>query len=208
MERDRNMPLWLAARPLVIASKSAIRRSLLEAAGVAVEIRPASVDERAIEARAGLTDAGEVAALLAREKARAVAGDDAETLVLGADQTLALGQRRFSKAPDRATAREQLRALRGQTHTLHSAVALVRTGAVLFEHVDTARLTMRDFSDDFLERYLDEAGAAATASVGGYQLEGLGIQLFERVEGDHFTVLGLPLIPLLDWLRRAGMLAK
>ena len=202
------MPLWLAGRPLLLASKSAIRRSLLEAAGVAVETRPASVDERAIEARAGLTDAGEVAALLAREKARAVADGDAEALVLGADQTLALGRRRFSKAPDRAAAREQLRTLRGQTHTLHSAVALVRAGTVLFEHVDTAQLTMRAFSDDFLERYLDEAGAAATASVGGYQLEGLGIQLFERVEGDHFTVLGLPLIPLLDWLRQAGMLAK
>ena len=137
-----------------------------------------------------------------------MADGDAEALVLGADQTLALGVRRFSKAPDRAAAREQLRALRGRTHTLHSAVALMRAGTVLFEHVDTASLTMRDFSDDFLERYLDEAGAAATASVGGYQLEGLGIQLFERVAGDHFTVLGLPLIPLLDWLRRAGILAK
>jgi septum formation protein len=171
-------------------------------------VRPASVDERAIEAGAGLAGAGEVAALLAREKTRAVARGDAERMVLGADQTLALGERRFSKAPDRVGAREQLRALRGKTHTLYSAAAIVRGGAVLYEHIDAAHLTMRPFSDEFLESYLDAVGDAATASVGGYQLEGIGIQLFERVEGDHFTVLGLPLLPLLDWLRRAGLLAS
>ena len=202
------MPLWLAARPLVLASKSAARRTLLQAAGVAIEVKPASVDERAIEARAGLTDAGAVAALLAREKALAVAAGDPDAMVLGADQTLALGARRFSKASDREGAREQLRALRGKTHTLHSAVAVVRAGAVLFERVDAAHLTMRTFSDEFLESYLDAAGDAASASVGGYQLEGTGVQLFERVEGDHSTVLGLPLLPLLDWLRQAGLLAK
>jgi septum formation protein len=202
------MPLWLAAQPLVLASKSAARRALLEAAGIPTEVRPASVDERAIEAGAGLAGAGEVAALLAREKARAVARGDAERMVLGADQTLALGERRFSKAPDRVGAREQLRALRGKTHTLYSAAAIVRGGAVLYEHIDAAHLTMRPFSDEFLESYLDAVGDAATASVGGYQLEGIGIQLFERVEGDHFTVLGLPLLPLLDWLRRAGLLAS
>jgi septum formation protein len=202
------MSLWLAARPLVLASKSAARRALLEAAGIPVEIVPADIDERAVEARAGLEDAGTVAALLAREKAKAVAGKHPDGLVLGADQTLALRERRFSKAPDRAAAREQLMALRGQTHTLHSAVAVVAAGAVVFEHVDAAHLTMRAFSDGFLDRYLDAVGDAATASVGGYQLEGLGLQLFERVEGDHFTVLGLPLWPLLDWLRRAGHLAK
>jgi septum formation protein len=202
------MPLWLDARPLVLASQSKARRALLEAAGVAIEVKPASIDERAIEQRAGLPDAGAVAALLAREKAKAGASADPSRLVLGADQTLALGEQRFSKAADRATARAQLAALRGRTHMLHSAVAIVRAGAVVFEHVDAAHLTMRNFGDSFLESYLDAAGDAATASVGGYQLEGLGIQLFERVEGDHFTVLGLPLLPLLQWLRRAGLLAE
>ena len=201
------MPLWLAARPLVLASQSRSRRAVLEAAGVAIEVKPAAIDERAVEARAGVAGADAVAALLAREKAKAVAASDPERMVLGADQTLALGERRFSKAADRAAAREQLAALRGRTHTLHSAVAVVRGGAVLFEHVEAAHLTMRSFSDDFLDGYLDAVGTAALASVGCYQLEGRGSQLFERVEGDHFTVLGLPLLPLLAWLRREGLMA-
>jgi septum formation protein len=201
------MPLWLAARPLLLASRSAVRRAVLEAAGVPVEARPAPIDERGIEAQSGLSQADAVAALLAREKARAAAAGDPDRIVLGADQTLSLGARRFAKPADRAGAREQLCALRGNTHTLHSAIAVVRAGEVVFEHVDAAHLTMRNFSDAFLEAYLDTVGDAATASVGGYQLEGPGIQLLECVEGDHFTVLGLPLLPLLDWLRRAGLLA-
>jgi septum formation protein len=202
------MPLWLAARPLLLASKSASRRAVLESAGIPIEIEPADIDERGIETRAGLTDPGEIAALLARAKAKAGAVRHPSRLVLGADQTLALGTRRFSKAPDRGAVRAQLGELRGKTHALHSGIAVARDGAVVFEHVDAAHLTMRAFSDDFLERYLDTVGDRARASVGGYQLEGVGIQLFERVEGDHFTVLGLPLLPLLDWLRRAGLLAK
>jgi septum formation protein len=203
------MSLWLGPDPLLVASKSAARRALLEGAGVPIEIEPADIDERGIEARAGVEDPGSAAALLAREKAKAVARKHPGRLVLGADQTLALGARRFSKASDRRDARAQIAALRdGRTHSLYSAVAVVRGDTVLFEHVDAAHLTMRAFSDAFLDAYLDAVGDKAMASVGGYQLEGAGIQLFERVEGDHFTVLGLPLIPLLQWLRSAGHLAK
>jgi septum formation protein len=201
------MPLWLADQPLVLASKSAIRHAILRDAGLPVEVRSADIDERAIEQGSATRDAGEVAALLAREKARTIASRLAGRLVLGADQTLALGERRFSKPAGRAAAREQLAALRGRTHELHTAVALVREDTVLFEHRETARLTMRAFSDRFLDAYLDAVGAAAAASVGGYQLEKAGIQLFERVEGDHFVILGLPLIALLHYFRQAGWLA-
>ena len=201
------MSLWLADQPLVLASKSAIRGEILRAAGLAIEICPADIDERTIEQGSAARDPGEIAALLAREKAHAVAARLPGRAVLGADQTLALGERRFSKPTDRAAAREQLKLLRGQTHQLHTAIALVRDGVILFEHRKAARLTMRAFSDRFLEHYLDAAGAAVTASVGGYQLEKTGIQLFERVEGDHFVILGLPLLPLLLHLRQAGWLA-
>ena len=202
------MPLWLAGEPLVLASRSASRHAILRDAGIPVAVEPADIDERAIEQRRAEQDAGELAAVLAREKARVVATRRPGRLVLGADQTLALGERRFSKPADRAGARLQLAALRGQTHELHSAVALVRGSSVLFEHREVARLTMRSFSDQFLEAYLDAAGAAVTASVGAYQLEKVGIQLFERIEGDHFTILGLPVLPLLEFLRSAGWLAE
>ena len=201
------MPLWLAEQPLVLASKSAVRHAILRDAGIPVEIMPADIDERGIEQRAGTRDPGEVAALLAREKARAAARRQPGRLVLGADQTLALGERRFSKPPDLVAAREQLKALRGRTHELHTAIALVRDGDVAFEHREIARLTMRAFSDTFLDDYLAVMGSAVTTSVGGYQLEKVGIQLFERVEGDHFVILGLPLLALLQHLRQAGFLA-
>lgn len=198
------MPLWLSAQPLVLASKSDVRGKMLAAAGLRVEIRPAQLDERAAEANAGTTEAAAVARYLARAKADAVARSLPGRLVLGADQTMARGTRRFSKPADRAQAAEQLRFLRGRTHELHSALALVRDGEVLFNCVDSARLTMRDVSDGFLENYLDMAGDTALASVGAYQLESIGIHLFERVDGDYFTILGLPLLPLLDFLRQNG----
>jgi len=196
------MPLWLDRQPLVLASKSDVRGKLLAAAGLRFEIRPAHIDERAVEAKAGGTDAAAAARLLARAKALAVAATCPGQLVLGADQTLARGSTRFSKPADRAAAAEQLRALRGRTHELHSALALARDAAVLFDCVDTARLTMRDVSDRFLDDYLAMAGDAALTSVGGYQLEGIGVHLFERIEGDYFTILGLPLLPLLGYLRQ------
>ena len=200
------MPLWLDEQPLVLASGSAVRRMLLEATGIPVEVCPTSIDERAIEARAKLSAAAHVAALLAREKALAGSAGRAGRLVLGADQTLALGARRFSKPTDRDSARAQLSALRGRAHELHSAIAVVRNQKILFEHIASARLTMRDFSEQFLKDYLDKIGPAATASVGGYQLEGPGVQLFDKIEGDNSTILGLPLLPLLAWLRGQGLL--
>ena|ERR1700704_1550107 len=201
------MPLWLADQPLVLASKSAIRGAILRAAGLAIEVCPADINERMIEQGSAARDPDAIAALLAREKARTISARLAGRIVLGADQTLARGEQRFSKPTDRTAAREQLKLLRGQTHELHTAIALVREDVILFEHRETARLTMRAFSDRFLEDYLDAAGADVTASVGGYQLEKTGIQLFERVEGDHFVILGLPLLPLLQHLRQAGWLA-
>jgi septum formation protein len=202
------MPLWLAATALVLASRSLVRRTLLEAAGVPIEICPADIDERGVEAGAPLQAPVAIAALLAREKAALIAERNRGRLVLGADQTLSLDGRRFTKPADQAAARAQLRALSGRTHELYSAIAFVQDGAVLFEHVGVARLTMRAVSDRFLDDYLDAVGDAATASVGAYQLEGFGIQLFERLDGDYFTVLGLPLLTALDFLRRHGCLAQ
>jgi septum formation protein len=198
------MSLWLSPQPLVLASRSDVRGKMLAAIGLRFEIRPAQIDERAVEAKADLADAAAVARFLARAKADAVARLLPGRVVLGADQTLSRGAKRFSKPASRAEAVEQLRALRGRTHELNSALALVRDGTVLFDCVDSARLTMRKISDRFLDGYLDMAGDAALTSVGGYQLEGLGIHLFERVDGDYFTILGLPLLPLLAYLRQNG----
>jgi septum formation protein len=201
------MALWLDAHPLVLASRSRARRTLLEAAGIAVELRPADLDERALAANAASADAATIAAHLARAKASAVAASHSGRLVLGADQTLALDGKQFSKPADRAAARAQLRALSGRSHELHSAIAFAQDATLLFEYVDLARLTMRVLSDRFIELYLDAIGDAATTSVGAYQLEGPGVQLFERLEGDYFTILGLPLIAAVDFLRRRGCLA-
>jgi nucleoside triphosphate pyrophosphatase len=200
------MSLWLSPQPLVLASRSDVRGKMLAAIGLRFEIRPAQIDERAVEAKADLADAAAVARFLARAKADAVARLLPGRVVLGADQTLARGAKRFSKPASRAEAVEQLRALRGRTHELNSALALVRDGTVLFDCVDSARLAMRDISDRFIDDYLDMAGDAALASVGAYQLEGIGIHLFERIHGDYFTILGLPLLPLLDYLRQNGFI--
>jgi septum formation protein len=201
-------PLWLSERPLILASRSRVRQALLEGAGIPLEICPADLDERRLEAGIPSQAPGMVAAHLAREKARAVAKMRSGALILGADQTLALGAARFSKPADIESAREQLRTLSGKAHELHAAIAFVQDDAVLFEYVGVARLTMRAFSDGFLDSYLKCSGAAATASVGAYQLESLGIQLFERIEGDYFTILGLPLLQALQFLRRQGCLAQ
>ena len=200
------MSLWRGAAPLVLASRSRARQAILEAAGIPFEIRVADIDERALEAQSGVHEPDRLAALLARAKAEAVARELPDRLVLGADQTLALGTARYVKPVDRLAARAQLRALAGHTHRLYSALAVVRASQLQFAHVGVAALTMREVSDAYLDRYLDLLGPAVMSSVGGYQLEGLGVQLFEQIEGDHFTILGLPLMALLGYLRHEGWL--
>jgi septum formation protein len=203
------MQFWSAPAPLILASKSLARRTMLSAAGIPIEIVQAQIDERAIERTLGeKRDPDELALLLSWEKASAVSFRTPSRIVVGADQTLAMGSVRFNKPANRDEAREQLSRLRGQSHTLHSAVTLVQDGSVLFKVVDTARLRMRAFSDRFLEEYLEAAGPSVTESVGGYQLEKLGVHLFERVEGDYFTILGMPLLPLLAYLRQQAFLKE
>lgn len=198
------MNLW-RGKPLILASKSEVRRDLLVAAGIPVITDPADIDERKIEAEnAGLRPEN-AALLLAREKALVISRRS-EGLVLGADQTLALGERRFSKPADFEAAREHLKALSGRTHTLHSAAAIAQDGEILFETISTARLTVRPLSDAFIDAYLAAAGDRVSKSVGAYQLEGLGVHLFEKINGDHFTVLGLPLLSLLGYFRKSGLL--
>lgn len=196
------MSLW-RTEPLILASKSQVRRSLLEAAGIPVVIDPANIDERGIEAAHGNDAPDAVAQLLAREKALAISKQKTG-IVLGADQTLALGPRRFSKPASLDAAGAQLKTLAGNTHALHSAIAVAQDGKIVFETVQTAKMTMRPLSDDFVAAYLKEAGDKVKTSVGAYQLEGLGIHLFEKIDGDHFTVLGMPLPPLLAFFRKQG----
>jgi septum formation protein len=201
------MTIWRGIQPLILASKSPARQGLLASAGIAFEAIPAGIDERAIQQSSGLTSPGEIAALLAREKALSVSSNHPGRFVLGADQTLALGERLFSKPSGRAQAAEQLRALAGRTHELHSAIAVACDAEILFADVSVARMSMRTLDEHAISAYLDAAGEAITTSVGAYQLEGLGVHLFERIEGDHFTILGLPLLPLLAFLRSRQLLA-
>jgi septum formation protein len=200
------MTLWRGKYPLILASQSRARQMLLANAGIDCEIVAAEIDERAVQQASGLSAPGDIAALLAREKALWVSSRLSDQYVIGADQTLALGPRLFNKPAGRAQGAEQLRALAGHRHELHSAVAVAREGKILFEHVAVAGMTMRQLDETEIDDYLDTAGQAATSSVGAYQLEGLGVHLFERIEGDHFTILGLPLLPLLAFLRSKGLL--
>ncbi|MBB4191039.1 septum formation protein [Rhizobium aethiopicum] len=191
---------------LILASSSPFRRMLMENAGLSFEAHPAEIDERAVEAP--LEKAGAkpdtVACILAKAKAEDVSARFPEGLVIGSDQTMSLGDRVFHKPKDLADAANHLRALSGTTHRLNSAIAIVHDGAVLWEHVGHAELTMRPLTEDFIARHLVRVGDRALSSVGAYQLEGEGVQLFEKIEGDYFTILGLPMLPLLGKLRELG----
>ncbi|WP_213775577.1 Maf family protein [Bradyrhizobium sp. dw_78] len=201
------MTIWRGKYPLILASQSRARQAVLANAGIVFDAIPADIDERRIQLDSRLSRPDKVASLLAREKALAVASRRPGRIVVGADQTLALGDRLFTKPAGRAQAADQLRSLAGANHELYSAIAVACDGRIMFETVAIARMTMRPLTEAEIGAYLDEAGESVTTSVGAYQLEGLGVHLFERIEGDHFTILGLPLLPLLAFLRGEGLLA-
>ena len=195
--------------PLILASESKSRARLLEAAGLAFIAEPLGLDEATMrQAVSGekLLSPHDVAEVLARAKAEAVSDLARKAYVIGADQVLALGDMILSKPASMEDARRQLLDLRGKTHTLHTAVAVATNGETIWSETTMASLTMRKLTPEFIGRYLAAAGDEVLASVGAYQLEGLGVQLFDKVEGDYFSILGLPLIPLLDTLRREGVI--
>ncbi|MCT8972208.1 Maf family protein [Microbaculum marinisediminis] len=203
----------LALKPVVLASASRTRRSLLEAVGLDVEAVPSGLDERAmIDAIVQDTEEdlppADVASVLAAAKADAVSANRPGAIVIGADQTLELDGELFVKPESIEQARSNLLRLRGKTHLLHAAVAIVRDGEQLWSTLETAALTMRDFTPQFLGRYSVAAGEDMLDSVGSYRVEGLGLQLFEHIDGDHATILGLPLLPVLAELRKLGVVEK
>jgi septum formation protein len=195
---------------LILASASGIRARLLREAGVNFGVRPAEIDEEALKVSQLAAEAGneKLAALLAEAKALSIAQTAPQALVLGCDQVLVCGDRLFGKAHNAAEARATLLALRGKAHCLITACTLAQNGKVLWQHQERATLWLRAFSDAFLEAYLRAEGSTILGSVGCYRFEGRGAQLFERVEGDFFTILGLPLLPLLPVLREHGVLLR
>ncbi|MCR9136935.1 MAG: Maf-like protein [Alphaproteobacteria bacterium] len=192
------------AQKIILASSSPFRRTLLENAGLTFSVQAANIDERAAEAPLLAGDVGpqDIALVLAEAKAGVVSDTDPDALIIGADQTLSLGDELLHKPADMDAARKHLLKLSGRTHQLNSAVVLVQNGRTLWRHVDSADLTMRDLNPGFIGRYLSAVGDKALLSVGAYQLEGRGIQLFDTIKGDYFTIIGLPILPLLDELRR------
>jgi septum formation protein len=196
-------PHALQATSLILASTSQTRINMLDQAGIACRSMPALVDEEVLKQKSTGLSPSNLALALATAKALSI--DVKDCLIIGADQTLSCGNQQFSKAKTIVEARKQIMQLRGKSHQLHSAVIVTQNHNILFQHVSSATLTMRNFSNEFLENYLSNAGSALTNSIGCYHYEGLGLQLFEKVEGDYFTILGLPLLPLLAFLRQSDI---
>ncbi len=192
---------------MILASASPARQALLTQAGLTFDCIPAQIDEAEIKrsARAEGVEVEDTALLLAELKARRIARQHPDRLVIGADQLLVCDDRWFDKPTDLADAEAHLRALRGRTHTLVTAVVCHRAGEIVWHHVAQPRLTMRNFSEAFLASYLTAEGEALTTTVGAYRLEGRGMQLFDRIDGEHSAILGLPLLSLLGFLRQHGL---
>ena len=197
-----------SAPSLVLASGSAVRATLLRQAGVDFEIQNSQIDEASIKEKFAESDIDELAIKLASAKAIVVSAERSDALVIGADQILSCEGSRFDKPSDMAEARSNLKFFRGRTHRLHSGIVLARSGHVVWRHSAYADLTMRSFADELLDSYLTVVGNKVLTSVGGYQLEGPAIQLFENIVGDYFTILGLPLLPLLEELRQRNVVPK
>lgn len=195
---------------LVLASGSRVRATLMENAGLSFTIDPAKVDERAVEEPllAQNVEPQEIARVLAQAKAIETSTRNPGKMVVGADQILAFEGTRLTKPENMAAARAQLESFSGKAHALHAGVCVAFDGRVLWETVSTANLHVRTLSPEFLDWYMETAGTDILSSVGAYQLESVGIQLFQRIEGDYFTILGLPMLPLLDFLRKSGTLIK
>jgi septum formation protein len=195
--------------PLILASGSQARARLLEAAGLAFIVEPPGLDEgtmRQALSGDGSLNASDIAEVLARAKAEAVSEIAAGAFVIGADQVLATGDRILGKPESMEAAREELLDLGGKVHTLHTSVALATNGEAVFAHTELSTLTMRKLTPQFIGHYLAAVGEEALTSVGAYQLEGFGIQLFDKIDGDYFSILGLPLLPLLGALRQHGVI--
>ena len=197
---------WIAGSGLILASNSASRKAMLEAAGIAFTAKGADVDERALESEMDGAEPGEIAQALAAAKAAAVSNGQPDALVLGSDSLVEVDGRRFDKPTSRENAAEHLRFFSGKVMTLHSAAALARDGQILWVGSDFARLRVRDLSDDFIAAYLDAEWPAVSYCVGVFRIEGPGVQLFDSIMGDQFTVLGMPLLQVLDALRGQGAL--
>lgn len=197
-----------SAAPIILASKSPFRAALLKNAGINFTTESADIDERIIEAplyEKG-ADAAEVALVLAEAKAQFVSENFPDHIIIGCDQTLSLGDEILHKPADMEAAFHHLSKLSGKTHLLNSAVVMVKNGKTIWRHVSVARMTMRDLDHEFIKRHLALVGEIVLSSVGAYQIEGAGIQLFDRIDGDHFTIVGLPLLPLLDQMRKEHLI--